>query len=105
MRPVSRMGPSRLGSTAGPRPGLGRRAPRSYDRGACTACPLLPRALPELLAAARELGHDDDIVAASQAGPAAIVVPKVGSAAEVRQLVAAMEAADLTGEAYRALLD
>ncbi len=37
--------------------------------------------------------HDDDIVAASQAGPAAIVVPKVNSAAEVRQLVAAMEKA------------
>ncbi|GGD08401.1 HpcH/HpaI aldolase/citrate lyase family protein [Nocardioides daphniae] len=37
--------------------------------------------------------HDDDIVAASQAGPAAIVVPKVNSAAEVQQLVAAMEAA------------
>lgn len=37
--------------------------------------------------------HDDDIVAASKAGPAAIVVPKVGSAAEVQQLVAAMEAA------------
>jgi citrate lyase subunit beta/citryl-CoA lyase len=37
--------------------------------------------------------HDDDMVAASQAGPAAIVVPKVGSAAEVRQLVAAMEKA------------
>ena len=37
--------------------------------------------------------HDDDMVAASHAGPAAIVVPKVGSAAEVRQLVAAMEKA------------
>ena len=37
--------------------------------------------------------HDDDIVAASQAGPAAIVVPKVGSAAEVHGLVAAMEKA------------
>jgi len=37
--------------------------------------------------------HDDDIVAASQAGPAAIVVPKVDSAAEVAQLVAAMEKA------------
>ncbi len=37
--------------------------------------------------------HDDDIRAASQAGPAAIVVPKVNSAAEVHQLVAAMEAA------------
>ncbi|MGN0063090.1 MAG: HpcH/HpaI aldolase/citrate lyase family protein [Nocardioides sp.] len=37
--------------------------------------------------------HDDDIVAASQAGPAAIVVPKVNSAAEVHQLVAAMEKA------------
>ena len=37
--------------------------------------------------------HDDDIVAASQAGPAAIVVPKVDSADEVLQLVAAMEKA------------
>ena len=37
--------------------------------------------------------HDDDMVAASQAGPAAIVVPKVGSADEVAQLVAAMEKA------------
>ena len=37
--------------------------------------------------------HDDDIVAASQAGPAGIVVPKVNSAEEVRSLVAAMEKA------------
>ncbi|NYE36603.1 citrate lyase subunit beta/citryl-CoA lyase [Nocardioides cavernae] len=37
--------------------------------------------------------HDDDIVAASQAGPAAIVVPKVDSAEAVRGLVAAMEKA------------
>lgn len=37
--------------------------------------------------------HDADLAAASQAGPAAIVVPKVNSAAEVAQLVAAMEAA------------
>ena len=37
--------------------------------------------------------HDDDIVAASKAGPDAIVVPKVNSAAEVQQLVAAMEQA------------
>ncbi len=37
--------------------------------------------------------HDADIVAASQAGPAAIVVPKVDSATEVQQLVAAMEKA------------
>jgi citrate lyase subunit beta/citryl-CoA lyase len=37
--------------------------------------------------------HDDDIVAASQAGPAAIVVPKVNSADEVHQLVDAMEKA------------
>lgn len=37
--------------------------------------------------------HDDDIVAASQAGPAAIVVPKVGSAEEVHRLVDAMEQA------------
>ncbi|QBX55704.1 CoA ester lyase [Nocardioides seonyuensis] len=37
--------------------------------------------------------HDADIVAAAEAGPAAIVVPKVNSAAEVQQLVAAMEKA------------
>ncbi|WP_341925584.1 CoA ester lyase [Nocardioides psychrotolerans] len=37
--------------------------------------------------------HDDDIVAAAQAGPAGIVVPKVNSADEVRSLVAAMEKA------------
>ncbi|QIX26838.1 CoA ester lyase [Nocardioides sp. JQ2195] len=37
--------------------------------------------------------HDADIEAASQAGPAAIVVPKVNSADEVKQLVAAMEKA------------
>ncbi|MEI2714057.1 MAG: CoA ester lyase [Nocardioides sp.] len=35
--------------------------------------------------------HDDDIAAASKAGPAAIVVPKVNSAAEVAQLVTAMQ--------------
>ena len=33
--------------------------------------------------------HDDDIVAAAQAGPARVVVPKVNSADEVRSLVAA----------------
>ena len=32
--------------------------------------------------------HDDDLGAAAQAGPAAVVVPKVGSAEEVRALVA-----------------
>jgi citrate lyase subunit beta/citryl-CoA lyase len=37
--------------------------------------------------------HDDDLRAASLAGPDGIVVPKVGSADEVRGLVAAMEAA------------
>lgn len=37
--------------------------------------------------------HDDDIVAASQAGPAAIVVPKVDSADDVARLVAAIEKA------------
>ena len=37
--------------------------------------------------------HDADIVAASQAGPAAIVVPKVDSADDVARLVAAMEKA------------
>ena len=37
--------------------------------------------------------HDADLAAASAAGPDAIVVPKVGSADEVRSLVAAMEAA------------
>ncbi|HEY1174897.1 MAG TPA: CoA ester lyase, partial [Phytomonospora sp.] len=37
--------------------------------------------------------HDDDLAAAAQAGPAGIVVPKVGSADEVRGLVAAIEKA------------
>lgn len=37
--------------------------------------------------------HDDDIVAAAQAGPAGVVVPKVNSADEVRTLVAALEKA------------
>ncbi|MFL6091042.1 MAG: HpcH/HpaI aldolase/citrate lyase family protein [Aeromicrobium sp.] len=37
--------------------------------------------------------HDDDVKAASAAGPDAILVPKVESAEQVRALVAAMEAA------------
>jgi len=37
--------------------------------------------------------HDDDLVAAAQAGPAGVVVPKVNSADEVRSLVAALEKA------------
>jgi citrate lyase subunit beta/citryl-CoA lyase len=37
--------------------------------------------------------HEADLAAAAAAGPDAIVVPKVGSAAEVRSLVAGMEAA------------
>jgi citrate lyase subunit beta/citryl-CoA lyase len=37
--------------------------------------------------------HDDDIKAAAAAGPDAILVPKVESAEQVRQLVAALEAA------------
>jgi citrate lyase subunit beta/citryl-CoA lyase len=37
--------------------------------------------------------HDDDLAAAAQAGPAGVVVPKVGSAEEVRGLVAALERA------------
>ncbi|TQM62211.1 HpcH/HpaI aldolase/citrate lyase family protein [Humibacillus xanthopallidus] len=37
--------------------------------------------------------HDADLAAAAAAGPDAIVVPKVGSAEEVRSLVEAMEAA------------
>ncbi|MFC3806579.1 CoA ester lyase [Terrabacter sp. MAHUQ-38] len=37
--------------------------------------------------------HEADLAAASAAGPDAIVVPKVGSAEEVRRLVAAVEAA------------
>ncbi len=37
--------------------------------------------------------HDDDIKAAAAAGPDAILVPKVESAAQVRELVAKMEAA------------
>jgi citrate lyase subunit beta/citryl-CoA lyase len=39
------------------------------------------------------LWHDADLAAASEAGPDAIVVPKVSSADEVRRLVAAMAAA------------
>ncbi|GAA4120404.1 CoA ester lyase [Knoellia locipacati] len=37
--------------------------------------------------------HDADLAAAAQAGPAGVVVPKVGSADEVRSLVSALEAA------------
>lgn len=37
--------------------------------------------------------HDDDIVAAAQAGPAGVVVPKVNSADEVRRLVDSLEKA------------
>ncbi len=37
--------------------------------------------------------HDDDLAAAAKAGPHAVVVPKVNSAAEVRQLVDALEKA------------
>ena len=37
--------------------------------------------------------HDADIAAAAQAGPDAVLVPKVNSAAEVLQLVAALESA------------
>jgi citrate lyase subunit beta/citryl-CoA lyase len=37
--------------------------------------------------------HGDDLAAASKAGPDAVLVPKVNSAEEVRQLVSAMEAA------------
>ncbi|WP_323096599.1 CoA ester lyase [Intrasporangium sp. YIM S08009] len=37
--------------------------------------------------------HDADLAAAAAAGPDAVVVPKVGSADEVRALVAALEAA------------
>jgi citrate lyase subunit beta/citryl-CoA lyase len=37
--------------------------------------------------------HEADLAAAAEAGPAGVVVPKVGSAAEVRALVAGLEAA------------
>ncbi|MGJ9414442.1 HpcH/HpaI aldolase/citrate lyase family protein [Aeromicrobium sp. CF4.19] len=37
--------------------------------------------------------HDDDLAAAAEAGPDAILVPKIDSADEVRSLVTAMEAA------------
>ncbi|CAN7157504.1 HpcH/HpaI aldolase/citrate lyase family protein [Knoellia sp. LjRoot47] len=37
--------------------------------------------------------HDADLTAAAEAGPAGVVVPKVGSADQVRSLVAALEAA------------
>src|SRR6476646_7530005 len=45
--------------------------------------------------------HEDDLAAAAAAGPDAIVVPKVSSAAEVRQLVAALEAAGAPGHTKR----
>jgi len=41
--------------------------------------------------------HEDDLRAVCAAGPDAVVVPKVGSAEEVRALVAAMEAAGAPG--------
>jgi citrate lyase subunit beta/citryl-CoA lyase len=41
--------------------------------------------------------HDEDIIAAAQAGPAGVVVPKVNSADEVRSLVAALEKAGAPG--------
>jgi citrate lyase subunit beta/citryl-CoA lyase len=50
----------------------------------------------ELAIRANSLGtewHDDDIKAAAAAGPDAILVPKVESAEQVQQLVAAIEAA------------
>ncbi|MCH8626366.1 CoA ester lyase [Arsenicicoccus piscis] len=50
----------------------------------------------ELIIRVNALGtewHDADLAAACAAGPDAILVPKVGSADEVRSLVAAMEAA------------
>jgi citrate lyase subunit beta/citryl-CoA lyase len=37
--------------------------------------------------------HDADLAAAAKAGPTAVVVPKVGSAADVLQLVSALDAA------------
>src|SRR6476469_2844717 len=41
--------------------------------------------------------HEDDLAAAAAAGPDAVVVPQVSSAAEVRQLVAELEAAGAPG--------
>ncbi len=41
--------------------------------------------------------HDDDIMAAAAAGPDVVLVPKVNSAEEVQQLVAALEAAGAPG--------
>lgn len=41
--------------------------------------------------------HADDVAAAAAAGPAAVLVPKVNSADEVRQLVAELEAAGAPG--------
>jgi citrate lyase subunit beta/citryl-CoA lyase len=40
------------------------------------------------------LWHDDDLRAAAAAGPAAVVVPKVGSAADVHAIERALEAGD-----------
>ncbi len=44
--------------------------------------------------------HDDDVKAAAAAGPDVVLVPKVNSAAEVRQLVAALEAAGAPETTY-----
>ena len=50
----------------------------------------------ELIIRANGLGtpwHDDDLAAAAKAGPDAVLVPKVNSAADVRSIEAAIEAA------------
>ncbi len=54
----------------------------------------------ELIIRVNSLGtewHDADIAAAAAAGPDVVLVPKVGSAEEVHQLVAALEAAGAPG--------
>lgn len=71
-------------------------AKESARANACTAAASGDYGSREVTIRVNGLGtrwHDDDLGAASLAGPDGIVVPKVGSADEVRRLVAAMEAA------------
>lgn len=65
---------------------------------ACTAVASGEYGLRELTIRVNGVGtpwHEDDLRAVAAAGPAGVVVPKVGSAAQVHSLVAAMEAAGM----------
>lgn len=69
--------------------------PEARDR-VCAAVQSGEYGAKELTIRANGIGtpwHDDDLRAIAQAGPAAVVVPKVSSAAEVHQIEAALEAA------------